>query len=403
MSTGEGRVRLELLDLYTGDDVTSLGFIVIDNVTMKRYRFTASQLSGGGGGTITDIDSGTSLPASPSVGELFILTQADGSNAAGAYICLTAGTWTRIAAASARQNVKGQYIASASIPAAIYSSLKTIPWTLQSNIPAGIRTALDIGFRYPNVPDGRLVVPKLPISDSHTGWVYEMYRTVQGGVSSMTVTAGGTGYTAPPNITSTGNGSGDAAGEAIVSGGAVTEIIVTDPGSEHTAAPTISFDTGSGAMATATVASGAVTAVSVDNVGMDYTQAPDVSFTGGGGSGATAIATIDTRGRVSEITVTDGGMNYTSAPTVTLTSTGSGAAATASINTATTTMHLSTGILPLGGGNFGHSIKEGTAGFNLTGRSDFSTGVAYIDFQTNSSYTVPTGTSYELRMYMAEN
>ena len=38
--------------------------------------------------------SGTTLPASPAVGDDFRLTAQDGSNAPGFYICLTAGTWT---------------------------------------------------------------------------------------------------------------------------------------------------------------------------------------------------------------------------------------------------------------------------------------------------------------------
>ena len=48
-------------------------------------------------GETVDPHSGTTLPSSPALGQLFVLTQDDGSNTEGTYECLTAGTWSKIA------------------------------------------------------------------------------------------------------------------------------------------------------------------------------------------------------------------------------------------------------------------------------------------------------------------
>ena len=66
--------------------------------------------------------------------------------------------------------------------------------------------------------------------------------------------------------------------------------------SGYTSAPTVAFSGGggSGAAGTAVVSGGAVIAVVMTNPGYGYTSAPTVSFSGGSGSGATAKAAVDT-------------------------------------------------------------------------------------------------------------
>ena len=79
-------------------------------------------------------------------------------------------------------------------------------------------------------------------------------------VSSITVTAGGSGYFNVPTIT--------------ISGG-----------------------NGTGATATATVSSGIITRYTITNKGTGYTSVPTVTLTPtNGGSGATATAFLNTRG-----------------------------------------------------------------------------------------------------------
>ena len=77
-------------------------------------------------------------------------------------------------------------------------------------------------------------------------------RLVQDGVTAITVTAGGSGYTTAPTVTITGDGKG-AKARAVVSGGAVTSVVIDDPGTGYTTATVAFGGPGTGAAATATV------------------------------------------------------------------------------------------------------------------------------------------------------
>lgn len=76
-----------------------------------------------------------------------------------------------------------------------------------------------------------------------------------GGLDSIDVSSGGTGYTSAPSVALAGGG-------------------------------------GTGAAATATISDGVVTGITITNPGTGYTSAPTVSFTGGAGTGAAAVATV---------------------------------------------------------------------------------------------------------------
>ena len=81
--------------------------------------------------------------------------------------------------------------------------------------------------------------------------------------------------------------------------GGVTSISLTNSGSGYSVAPTVSFvsSTGHGATAVAYLgtdtASDKVTSIVITNSGTNYQLPPGVLFTGGGGDGATAVSTID--------------------------------------------------------------------------------------------------------------
>ncbi|MBO1326050.1 DUF3383 domain-containing protein [Acetobacter sp. TBRC 12305] len=60
-------------------------------------------------------------------------------------------------------------------------------------------------------------------------------------ISALTITAGGTGYTAPPLVTLDGGGGTGATATATVAGGVVTGLVVTAGGSGYTAAPTVTI------------------------------------------------------------------------------------------------------------------------------------------------------------------
>ncbi|RYF25835.1 MAG: RagB/SusD family nutrient uptake outer membrane protein [Flavobacteriales bacterium] len=82
-------------------------------------------------------------------------------------------------------------------------------------------------------------------------------------VKSVTVTAGGSGYTIAPTVTLTGGGGTGAKATATVASGKVTAVYITDMGSGYTSAPTITF-TG-GYAANAPVATGATATAVLTN------------------------------------------------------------------------------------------------------------------------------------------
>ena len=75
----------------------------------------------------------------------------------------------------------------------------------------------------------------------------------------------------------------------------ITSISITNPGVGYTTAPTVTITgDGTGATATATIVNGSIQSIEVTNRGIDYSRAI-ITITGGGGYGATATAVIDAR------------------------------------------------------------------------------------------------------------
>jgi len=77
-------------------------------------------------------------------------------------------------------------------------------------------------------------------------------------VDSVTITAGGSGYTSVPTVTFSGGGGLGATGTAVLTSQAVTSITITAIGSDYTSAPTVAFSggAGTGAAGTAVLATG---------------------------------------------------------------------------------------------------------------------------------------------------
>lgn len=78
-------------------------------------------------------------------------------------------------------------------------------------------------------------------------------------IGSVTVTAGGSGYTSAPTVAFAAPPAGgvQATGHAVVTGGAVTSVVVDNPGYGYTAAAAITFSGGAGSNAAATAVLGA--------------------------------------------------------------------------------------------------------------------------------------------------
>lgn len=80
-------------------------------------------------------------------------------------------------------------------------------------------------------------------------------RTDNGSLLSIAITAGGSAYTnGTYSLSFSGGGGSGASGSYVVSGGAVTAITITNPGSGYTSAPSVSFPSGGGSGAAASAA-----------------------------------------------------------------------------------------------------------------------------------------------------
>lgn len=148
-------------------------------------------------------------------------------------------------------------------------------------------------------------------------------------VTSVTVGTAGAGYDpaqGAPAVSFSG-GAGTGAAATAVMAYTVTALEIISGGRDYT---TATLTIGHGAVATAVVSGGAVISVAVTNSGMLFTAVPPITFSGGGGTGATATAVLE-GGRLIGITITAGGSGYVSAPTVSIGISATDATATATI------------------------------------------------------------------------
>jgi hypothetical protein len=129
----------------------------------------------------------------------------------------------------------------------------------------------------------------------------QFQANVVGSVTSVRVTAGGSGYAIAPNVTFSSPtdlpaGSNlqteTATGYAIIVSGAVTNVVILNPGKGYSSAPTVSFDSGA-ATASATITTSFISGFTKISGGFNYTDVPQVEISGGGGTGATATATVN--------------------------------------------------------------------------------------------------------------
>ena len=155
-------------------------------------------------------------------------------------------------------------------------------------------------------------------------------------ITNISITSGGTGYTSFPTVTidapTSPYGVQAQAVVTSITSGAVSSIQITNPGYGYSTAPSVTFSSGSAA-ATAVIGSGLVSSLSITNAGSGYTSAPTISFSGGGGSGAAAVAgPLTFKTGTIGILVTTSGTGYSSVPSVVIDAAPSGgtnAAATA--------------------------------------------------------------------------
>ena len=156
--------------------------------------------------------------------------------------------------------------------------------------------------------------------------------TISAGVSEITMTNLGTGYTSAPAVTFV-PALGGVAATAVIAGGAVIAIHVTNPGSGYASPPTVNIAGGGGLGAAASAhISGSVASIAMNTNGGGYSSAPTVVISGGGGGNfATATASLNSVG-IGSVAITNGGSGYIAAPSVTFAPALGGAAATSAIS-----------------------------------------------------------------------
>lgn len=138
-------------------------------------------------------------------------------------------------------------------------------------------------------------------------------------VSSCTVTEEGGNYITPPVVSFVGGGGTGATAKAIIEGGRVLRIEMTNGGSGYTSTPTAVLSSSQNdATATATIENGKVVGLTITSAGSLYTSCPRVTFAGGGTSAGGAEAVAFVSGIVSGIELLTPGSGYTSPPTVTI-------------------------------------------------------------------------------------
>ena len=152
---------------------------------------------------------------------------------------------------------------------------------------------------------------------------------VTGEIDSITITAGGSGYTSAPTVVIAGDGDGTVAGTATISGGAVTGVTITASGSGYSFA-FLTFTGGGGSGAAGSVnlgdadslptlqsavegasVNGTLDRVIVTVAGQDYATNDVQINVVGDGTGAEASAYVNAAtGALTSIRVTNPGSNY---------------------------------------------------------------------------------------------
>ncbi|AOO18150.1 structural protein [Cyanophage S-RIM12_Sn_07_0910] len=227
-------------------------------------------------------------------------------------------------------NTTNTYIASTGIP-----NYNIGPFPGSALLPGNQRKLNRFPITPVTISTKNLIVPG-PIGTWVNGvsiWSYKSDVTkIFGAVTSIAINNAGNGYDAalPPAITISGGGGTGAAATATVNG-SISEVTVTEGGSGYTSSPLVSIvgGGGSGASATAIITKGVVSSILVNSGGTGYTSQPSITVVGGGGSGAEGTAAV--RGPIQSVAITNGGASYTSNPSIILSS-GAGAVAQAIIN-----------------------------------------------------------------------
>ena len=142
---------------------------------------------------------------------------------------------------------------------------------------------------------------------------------IENGVAGLTLTSGGNNYTTAPNVVIAGTGTG---ATAVTTLGVSSATFTVNGGTTvYSTAPTVTITgAGTGATATAVLTGGVVTGITISNPGFGYSGTPTITFSGGtvttAGTNPTGVGSPDAY-TVSGVALTSGGTGYTGATTYT--------------------------------------------------------------------------------------
>lgn len=172
------------------------------------------------------------------------------------------------------------------------------------NVRLANQTGCAIGALITNVGSGYTSNPTVTASAGSSIWLPIIGGAIN---TSVTVVAGGSGYTYAPIVqfSQPPYPGIPATGYCTLSSGAVSTVTVVDQGAGYTQAPTVTFindpregvngvSVGSGAAATSTTTgAGTLTGLLTLDHGTALTSLPTLTFSGGGGSSAAATVLMD--------------------------------------------------------------------------------------------------------------
>lgn len=187
----------------------------------------------------------------------------------------------------------------------------------------------NIGLPFTNYPVGGNFATNLTHSGSYTPFTGmaggSVAYTGTGTVTSVTLTAGGSGYITAPTVLISGGGGTGASANALL--GPVTGMTCVEITAKNGSGPFIGGDflaTVGQRLVLGNIIGGdgnqslSVALVLINNGGTNYPPSGNVIFTGGGGENAAGTFTAS-GGVITSITITDPGNGYSSAPTITIT------------------------------------------------------------------------------------
>ena len=140
--------------------------------------------------------------------------------------------------------------------------------------------------------------------------------TIKGPIDDFTIVSGGSGYTEATTLVIEGGGGTGATATPVITNGVITDVTLTNAGSNYSTPPTVLIGTG-------------IHSITLAEIGSNYTTAATIEITGGGGTGAQAeLIFFQAIGAIiTGVRILNAGSGYTSIPTVTIIANGTGSGA----------------------------------------------------------------------------